>query len=269
MTARERILNLMRELQIEPKKSLGQNFLISDHVIKKILDRVVGLQPQSLVEVGPGLGALTFGLREMQVPFDLIELDSKFAQYWRDQALPVFEQDALQWDWGNLSSPRKRVLVSNLPYQISSSLVIDRTLDQSVDAMVLMFQKEVAQRLKAQVTAENYGMLSVFAQVFWDLENLLEASSGDFMPPPKVASRVLVFQKKESLVNDRSQFLKYIKACFIQPRKLMVSNIMQGTGQPREEIIAGFDRLKLKEKIRAQEVSVKQFIALYQVLGYK
>ena len=269
LSARARVMALMNEFKIEPKKSLGQNFLISDHVIDKILDRVRSLAPQSLIEVGPGLGALTVGLQKLALPLQLLELDAKFAQYWREQGLNVIEVDALKWNWSELSAPRKRVFVSNLPYQISSSIVIDRTLDDSVDAMVLMFQKEVAQRLKARVATENYGMLSVFAQSFWNLENLLEASSGDFLPPPKVASRVLVFQKIDSTIREREQFLKFIKACFLQPRKLMISNLMQGSGKSRDFLITGFDNLKLKEKIRAQEVTVKQFIALYQVLGYR
>jgi len=269
MSARARIVALMSEFQIEPKKSLGQNFLISDHVINKILERVKKLEADSIIEVGPGLGALTMGLRELQKPTLLIELDSKFAQYWRTQGMEVIEVDALQWDWSQLSLPRKRAFVSNLPYQISSSIVIDRTLDDQVDAMVLMFQKEVAQRLKAHTSAENYGMLSVYIQTFWHLETLLEASSGDFLPPPKVASRVLVFSKIASSVENRAQYLKFIKASFIQPRKLLVSNLIQGTGLSREKIMNGFEQLGLKDKIRAQEISVKQFIALYHALGYK
>lgn len=270
MSARSEILSLMQELGIEPKKSLGQNFLVSDHVIQKILHAVEELKPHSLVEVGPGLGALTRGLIKLNRPLFLIELDSVFANYWRGQGQNLQEQDALQYDWSKLPLERPTVLVSNLPYQISSSLVIDRSLDENqLAAMVLMFQKEVGQRLKAAQGHDLYGMLSVVAQTFWHIETLLEASSGDFMPPPKVASRVLVFKAKVNPIQDRKAYLKFVKGCFVQPRKLMVSNISASLGRPKDQILAIFSTMKLNEKVRAEELKLQQFLELYQQLGYK
>ena len=97
-----------------------------------------------------------------------MELDRVFSKYWKDQGLQLIEGDALQLDWSSFfHQARPLVLVSNLPYQISSSLVIDRCLDADpFDFMVLMFQKEVAQRLRARTGDELYGMLSVVAQSF-------------------------------------------------------------------------------------------------------
>jgi 16S rRNA (adenine1518-N6/adenine1519-N6)-dimethyltransferase len=269
MSARERILALMAEFQIEPKKSLGQNFLISDHVINKIIAAARAFGPASLIEVGPGLGALTASLREFEVPLFVIELDRVFADYWRQQGLDVVEKDALQWDWNSKPSAHPRLLVSNLPYQISSSLVVDRCLDGSVDAMILMFQKEVAQRLKAKAQTEAYGMLSVLAQTFWQMDLLLEASSGDFLPPPKVASRVLIFKAKDSPISDRPQFLRFVKSCFLHPRKIMISNLVEGLGQRRDVYLQALSSLKIKENTRAQELEVQQFVALFGALGYR
>lgn len=276
MSARERILQLMQEFHIEPKKSLGQNFLISDHVIDKIVKRAQEFNPSVLVEVGPGLGSLTYELMKLKNVqlFQLIELDFKIAQYWKSKNQNVIEADALQWDWEfflkSNSSQGTKILVSNLPYQISSSLVIDRCLDQTrLDAMILMFQKEVAQRMKAAVQSENYGMLSVMSQTFWNLETLLEASSGDFHPPPKVASRVLVFTKKNSIIQNPKDYLKFLKACFLHPRKMMISNLIEGLSFERAELTKKFEELGLSLKIRAQEVLLQQYIELYFSLGYK
>jgi 16S rRNA (adenine1518-N6/adenine1519-N6)-dimethyltransferase len=269
VSARERILALMNEFQIEPKKSLGQNFLISDYVIDKILLAVRELNPASLIEVGPGLGALTVDLRAMNVPLFVIELDRVFAEHWRTQGVNVVEEDALRWDWSSRENLKPCVLVSNLPFQISSSLVVDRTLDNSLDAMVLMFQKEVAQRLKARFKTDSYGMLSVLAQTFWDVDLVLEASSGDFLPPPKVASRVLRFKKKaQTPVQDRKTYLRFLKACFLHPRKIMLSNLVEALGQTREAYQETFAHQKLKPTARAQELDLKQFVALYLALGY-
>jgi len=269
MSRRAQLLALMEELGIEPKKSLGQNFLVSDHVIDKIIDRVQRLRPGSLVEIGPGLGALTMGLHQLQVPLHLIELDRAFVEYWRRQGFTVSDEDALRWRWKELDSQRPRILVSNLPYQISSSLVVDRSLDDAVDGMVLMFQKEVAQKLNARQDQSVYGMLSVLAQTFWDIEFLLEASSGDFLPPPKIASRVLVFQKKASGITNPADFLRFVKACFLHPRKLMLSNLCEGLGRTRADLQPAFESLKIKDKIRAQQLKVQQFVELYRALGYR
>jgi 16S rRNA (adenine1518-N6/adenine1519-N6)-dimethyltransferase len=270
MTARERLKNRIEELGIEPKKSLGQNFLINDAVIEKILKAAEKNKGETLIEVGPGLGALTDGLRKMTDQFTVIEYDRQFAEYWRVQNLNVIEDDALKVEWQKLIQNQKTMLVSNLPYQISSSLVIDRSLDQAMLAtMILMFQKEVAQRLKATPDVGSYGFLSVIAQTFWKIEMLLEAGPGDFWPPPKIASRVLIFQRKDSPVSDKHAFLKFIKACFSQPRKLMVKNLQSDMGLSKEQILKAFEKHQIKDKTRAEELELSQFLDLYRSLGYK
>lgn len=268
--ALEELKERMALLGIEPKKSLGQNFLVSDHVIGKICGAVEALEPEWLLEIGPGLGALTSRLQEKFGQYQLIELDHKFAGYWREQGHPVVEQDALQMNWPALvPAAGKRVLVSNLPYQISSSLVIDRTLDENpLDAMVLMFQKEVAQRIRARHHTDEYGLLSVVAQIGWDIETLLEASSRDFQPPPKVASRVLVFKKKPAMVKNKKKFLWFVKGAFSQRRKLLVNNLVSALGGKHAELLLVFEKLKMNPKSRAEELSLKQMVDLFKELGY-
>lgn len=270
ISARERLRRRMEQLEIEPKKSLGQNFLVSDHVIQKIMSAAKLLRPKTLVEVGPGLGALTDELKNICDNYTLVELDSTFAQYWREQKMKVIEADALQMDWNDIEGDRPKILVSNLPYQISSSLVIERSLDVlPLDGMVLMFQKEVAQRMKAKCGDSTYGFLSVIAQSFWKIETLLEAGPGDFWPPPKIASRVLVFQNLASPVQQKDSYLQFLKACFSQPRKLLLSNLKNELGIDKEKLLGCFAGLKLGEKARAQELTLTQFLDLYKSLGYK
>lgn len=145
MTRKELILQRLRELGAEPKRSLGQNFLVAEHVIEKILNAVKLTPSSALIEVGPGLGALTEGLAELGRPMKVVELDSRFAAVWRSRGLEVIEEDALALEWKTLNLASDTLLVSNLPYQISSSLVIERSIDPAgVAKMILMFQKEVA-----------------------------------------------------------------------------------------------------------------------------
>ena len=269
MSTWDRLQKTMQELGIEPKKSLGQNFLISDSVIQRIVKATEDSKPEFLLEIGPGLGALTFFLKDLKAEKKLIELDRVFAEHWRQQNFTVIEADALQIDWQQFSQmPRPWTLTSNLPYQISSSLVIDRSLDKEpFDCLILMFQKEVAQRIRARQQDELYGMLSVVSQSFWNIEMLLEAGPRDFLPPPKVASRVLVFKRKASPVNDRRKYLKFVKACFLHPRKFLISNLEEGLSLKKEMTAEILKKMGLSEKSRAGELTLDKFLELYKELS--
>lgn len=262
---KQKILRRLEEASLQgPKRSLGQNFLISQSVVDRIIHRVKELairfgSESGLIEVGPGLGALTDELiefaNETSRSLKAIELDQRLAQYWRDRGLQVVEGDALKTEWPRFSGPS--VLVSNLPYQISSSLVIERSIDTAgVAAMVLMFQKEVAQRLTAQVSTSDYGLLSVIAQLVWDIEKVSEAGPGDFWPAPRVASRVLQFRLKAEAPSpaEMQTVLKVAKVAYSHRRKLLVSNLDQ-LGQPRDKVLEIFSRLGLRQTARAEELA--------------
>lgn len=271
--SRERLEQTLQDLGILAKKSLGQNFLVSDLVIERIINQVKEFKPEVLVEVGPGPGALTYFLRQMEVPLTLIELDRVIAAYWREQNIPVIEEDALRLDWSQFYSDKKVVFVSNLPYQISSSIVIDRSLeDKGVEHMVLMFQKEVAQRIRAPAQSEHYGLLSVIAQTFWKTWMVTEAGPRDFSPPPRVASRVLGFSRIESEVKNRQAFLTFVKAAFAQRRKLLKKNLSGLLSQKKlteEQLVGWITELGFKETARAEELSPAQFVRLYKNFGFE
>lgn len=265
MSALERLEKRLDELKIFAKKSLGQNFLISDGVINKILASVEEEKPTLVIEIGPGCGALTDLLTEKYKDLTLIELDRSLAEFWRSQSFTVIEADALQMDW-NFSA--EHLLVSNLPYQISSSLVIDRSLDEvPLKAMILMFQKEVAQRIRAVQQTEHYGMLSVIAQEFWTIQTVCDAGSREFKPAPKVSSRVLKFIPRKSNITDKKQYLGFVKTCFKQRRRVLSTNITS--------LDATFDKSKLSQwltdneksqKIRVEELSPVEINSLYNFL---
>lgn len=268
MTARERLAAAMNALGLEPKRSLGQNFLVSDSAIEKIIKAAARFQPRTLLEIGPGLGALTEELTALTDQLVLLELDRRLVGYWRERGFQVIETDALKWHWSLEGLERPVVLVSNLPYQISSSLVIDRSMDaEPLDGMVLMFQKEVAQRIKAPYRSEAYGFLSVVAQSFWDIDFVLEAGPREFSPAPKVASRVLSFNPRRVQISDRRHFVRFVKACFLHPRKLMVSNLVEGFASDRGVVTAELEAMKVAPKVRAEELSISQFHELYHRLG--
>lgn len=274
MSLRQKVRDLQHQLRVEAKKSLGQNFLISEHVVSQIVSEVKSFQPQSLIEIGPGLGSLTESLRAEVIgpsacSFTLIELDRVFADHWRNQGVNLLEGDALQLDWTPfLDQPRPLVLVSNLPYQISSRIVIDRCLDsRRVDAMVLMFQKEVAQRLQARQGTDAYGFLTVMAQTFWSTSTVCEAGPGDFEPPPQVASRVVAFKSRDIQI-QALRYLQFLKAAFSHPRKIMAANLAALGPTARSQAEEWMQEKQRSLKCRAEELSAADFLSLAQKLGY-
>jgi 16S rRNA (adenine1518-N6/adenine1519-N6)-dimethyltransferase len=207
------------------------------------------------------LGALTELLQDYKNQMTLVELDRSFANYWIEKGFQVRHEDALKLDWSDLIG-KGSGLISNLPYQISSSLVIDRSIDLNpLDFMVLMFQKEVAQRLQAKPKSEDYGLLTVIAQVFWDVEFLMEVGPKDFYPPPSIASRVLVFKNKNIKIENPKKFLMFVKEAFKQRRKLMVSNI--GGIVDKEKSKAALVQMGFSEMARSEELSPQDFVKLY------
>lgn len=270
----ERLRLILEEQGADAKKSLGQNFLISDQVIEKIVNAVVSLKPGSLLEIGPGPGSLTFSLRENFGPefkdFLLIELDRVWSQFWRDKGMTVIEADALQIPWKPLVLD-DTVLVSNLPYQISSTLVIDRSMDEKrLQAMVLMFQKEVAQKIRGNPKDELYGFLSVIAQSFWKIDTVCDAGPRDFSPPPKVASRVLRFLPlpESEVPQNPKQYLNFVKMAFQQRRKTLRSNwegYLNQKPQGWERVLKRILEMGFTEKLRAEELNTKQFVELYHL----
>lgn len=271
--SRARLEQALQDLGILAKKSLGQNFLVSDLVIERIINQVREFKPEVLIEVGPGPGALTYFLKQMNVPLTLIELDRVIAEYWRNQGMTVLEEDALRLDWNPFYSDKKTVFVSNLPYQISSSIVIERSLEaRGVEHMVLMFQKEVAQRIRAAAKTEHYGLLSVIAQTFWKTAMVTEAGPRDFQPPPRVASRVLSFSRISTPIQKRDVFLTFVKTAFSQRRKLLKSNLSGLLKQKQlteTQLVAWLSAMGFKETARAEELSPAQFVELYKKFGFE
>lgn len=249
----------MAELEIRSKRSLGQNFLVSDQVVDRIVHAVRSVRPAFLIEIGPGLGALTDPLAEFH-PL-LVELDHDLALYWRERNYQVIETDALKMDWDQLTLPENTWLVSNLPYQISTHLVVDRCFGpKRLSGMVLMFQKEVAQRLMASIRTPEYGLLSVMAQTFWDIKKVADASPRDFHPPPKVASRVLKFVRRP--VSLELGFLTFVKVAFSHRRKFLLKNL-GALGDKNVHWPAFMEEMSIDLKARAEELTPAQFAELY------
>lgn len=266
----EEMKALLAEIETKPKKSFGQNYLVNEAVIEKTIKTVEILNPKFLVEIGPGLGSLTRPLGEIKCPLTLIELDRDLVKYWRDQKFNVLDSDALKVDWSKVSQGQAITLVSNLPFEISSTLLVDlSTTPTPIKEMVLMFQKEVAQRIQAKKRTGDYGLLSVISQSTWVTEKISDANPSSFFPPPRVAGRILLFRRKPASNIDGEGFLKFVKAAFAQRRKYLCKNlatVVNGKNSA-ERILAGISAIGHSAKVRAEELDSEEFIKLFKELS--
>lgn len=259
MTLRDHIFNRKKELEIRSKRSLGQNFLIDSKVVGCIVEHVKSFEFSQCIEIGPGLGSLTDHWDKEKTL--LIELDSVLAHYWITQGFEVKESDALKLDWEVLKRQEPLTLVSNLPYQISSRILVEMSKNSVPDHMVLMFQKEVANRIVSSISKSSYGFLSVVAQSFWKIKKILFVKSHCFHPQPKVDSYILEFFKKDSIISDRNKFIRFVKDCFQERRKLLLNKAKKMNLKNKFERF--FEKYDLNPKVRAEELTPQNYQDLF------
>ncbi|HLX92530.1 MAG TPA: 16S rRNA (adenine(1518)-N(6)/adenine(1519)-N(6))-dimethyltransferase RsmA [Puia sp.] len=242
------------------KKSLGQHFLHDENVCRKIVTELKRHSFTRLLEVGPGSGALTKYLLELPgVDFKAVEIDNDKVSF-LEKTFPGLTGKLIESDFLRISKPfpGNFTIVGNFPYNISSQIVF-RILDwrDSVECMIGMFQKEVAQRICAEPGGKVYGIISVLTQAFYEPTYLFEVSEKSFTPPPKVRSAVIrLLPRQKAIVNPAQEqnFRLLVRTAFNQRRKTMRNAVKQLFD---EEIL----RDDLFEK-RAEQLSVFEFSEL-------
>ena len=244
-----------------PRKRFGQNFLVDDAIIDHIVQAIAPRAGEPLVEIGPGLMALTQPLLERVGQMTVIELDRDLAARLRGrQGLQVVESDVLKVDFtalaASLQVPKLRV-VGNLPYNISSPILfhlldhVDVVQDQH-----FMLQKEVVDRMVAQPATADYGRLTVMLQWRYAMENVLLVPPESFNPPPKVNSAVVrMLPRAEPAALDRKVLETLVQVAFSQRRKILRNTL--GRWLEEKSFSGTFDLQR-----RAEEVSVAEYTAL-------
>lgn len=257
-----------------PKKRFGQNFLQDRHVVEGILS-AAGLEPHDRVlEIGPGLGALTDRLLPEVAKLHVIEIDRDLGaslQARSETNLSVHLGDALALDWDAILPEPPYKLIANLPYNISSQIVF-KILDHRhlFSRLVLMFQQEVGERLCASPGGRDYGILSVLSQVWFDIRRVLRVPPGAFYPPPKVHSAVLCFDalaQPRIAVDDDNFFRRVVKAAFSQRRKTL-RNSLTGGGFGFEGLEDALRTVGIDPGRRAETLDLEEFGRLTQLLKH-
>ncbi|NCT75799.1 MAG: ribosomal RNA small subunit methyltransferase A [Chitinophagaceae bacterium] len=241
------------------KKSLGQHFLRDENVCRKIVQALQQYPFQRLLEVGPGGGALTKHLLEIPgIDFKAVELDEEKVQYLL-QTFPAIEGKIIHQSFLETPIPFQEpfTLVGNFPYNISTQILF-RVLEwkDQVEAVLGMFQKEVAQRVAAREGNKVYGVMSVLVQAFFTVEYLFDVKESSFNPPPKVMSGVIRLLPRKDIpaMKGEREFFLLVKTAFNQRRKTL-RNAVRGLFEPAVLQDKLFDK-------RAEQLSVNDFAAL-------
>jgi 16S rRNA (adenine1518-N6/adenine1519-N6)-dimethyltransferase len=254
------------------RKRFGQNFLVSHGVIQKIISAVAPREGDTVVEIGPGLGALTYPLLEHIQHLHVVEIDRDLIARLRErlpaERLTIHEGDALEFDFAALKSAGRLKIVGNLPYNISSPLLFHLAgFAELVYDMHFMLQKEVVDRMVATPGSGDFGRLSVMLQYRFDMARLFIVPPGSFNPPPKVDSAVvrmipLDFAKvgADSTALDYAHFAKLVATAFSQRRK-MLRNTLREWCSEQQMLDAG-----ITPTARAEEIGVAEFVRLSNAL---
>ncbi|AOX44367.1 16S rRNA (adenine1518-N6/adenine1519-N6)-dimethyltransferase [Spiroplasma sp. NBRC 100390] len=257
------------------KKSKGQNFLTNAYFINKIVDSAFEFPKTNILEIGPGMGALTNEILAKANKFICVEIDPDLVRYltikFKNQNLKIIEADILTLDLETLfatefSDNNPISIISNIPYYITSPIIFKllKIKNPKVKEIILMMQKEVGERIMAQPNSKVYNNLSIVCQFYSDIEKVCLVGRNNFVPVPKVDSVVLKFklnQKYPDLKNEED-FISFIRAMFATKRKTILNNLATIL---HDKTLAQNILLKLNYalNLRSESLTLNDFYILY------
>lgn len=249
---------------VKPKKKLGQHFLMDLSIAEKIADTVDACPDIPVLEIGPGMGVMTQFLKQKNRVLKVVEIDPESVQYLRKE-FPEMEDYIIQDDFLKMHLEHtfgdnvSFVLTGNYPYNISSQIFFKMLeYKELIPCCTGMIQKEVAERIASKAGKKSYGILSVFIQLWYNVEYLFTVNEDVFNPPPKVKSAVIRMTRnsRSSLDCNEKLFKQIVKATFNQRRKTLRNSIKQIT--PKNDIIFSD---KIFDK-RPEQLTIEEFIEL-------
>lgn len=265
------------------KKSLGQNFLIDPNVLENIVSHANLTDKVGVIEIGPGIGALTEHLARNAGKVVAYEIDGRLLPVLSDTLSPydnvkVIHQDVLDADLESMiqeefSEYEEVVVVANLPYYVTTPIIMKFLLERiSITGMIIMMQKEVADRITASPSTKAYGSLSIAIQYYMDASIAMIVPKTVFMPQPNVESAVLKLTRKEQLpaeVKDEDFLFKVSKGSFVQRRKTILNNLQTSlpNGKAKKELLlAGLEEAGIDPRRRGETLTIEEFAHLSNAL---
>ncbi len=250
------------------KKKFGQNFIIDENIINKIVDSSDIDKDTLVIEVGPGAGSLTYKLAMNAKKVICYEIDTTLKDILSDNLkefdnVEVKYQDFLK---SNVKEDikdekyKKLYLVANLPYYITTPIITKVIEDEiGIEKVVIMVQKEVGDRFKANVGSKDYNSLTIYLNYYFNIKKLLDVSKNVFLPKPRIDSMVLEFDKKEELLplKNSKQFFQLVRDSFKQKRKTLRNNLK---GYDLDKIEKVLEKHNMDLSVRAEQISMEIFI---------
>lgn len=271
---------ILNKYNLRANKRFGQNFLIDDNTIKSIVEKAELSENDLVIEIGPGLGNLTQYLLEEVKYCILVEIDDNMIDVIRDRFkgcrnFTLINEDILKID---LNEEVKKIeekldikfnsvkVVANLPYYITTPIIFKLLQGSSrIDEIVVMVQKEVANRMVSSYKTKDYGILSIMVQYFADSEILIKVPNSSFIPSPKVESAVVkLIKRKKYIVKNEEILFELIHSSFANRRKKMINSleISRFRGMPKDKIKEMLINNGYSELVRAEELKLEDFIKI-------
>jgi 16S rRNA (adenine1518-N6/adenine1519-N6)-dimethyltransferase len=267
----------LAEYGLFPKKRLGQHFLVDSNILNKLIRTAKIGEEDVVLEVGPGLGKMTLALAHRVKKVIAVEIDPKLVAILNEKVkdypnVEVVKGDILKVDFKHFFEKEGHPVkvVANLPYQISTPL-LSRLIEskEAFSTFTLMLQKEVAERMVAPPGNKEYGPLSIFVQLFFDVCIRFFIKPSAFFPPPKIESAVVRMAWKEKPVietKDEEWFKKVVRACFGYRRKTLINALKHSELSLPESIESKMERIGIDPRRRPETLSIQEFVRLANAL---
>jgi len=255
---------------MKAKKSLGQNFLIDNNIINKINDSINAQENDLIIEIGPGMGALTRVLKNKSANIICYEIDKDMIPYlnkYIDEKTKVIYKDILE---ASIKEDIKDIkfnklyIVGNLPYYITTSIIKYLiSLELPVEEMIFMVQEEVADRFTASYGNSDYGSITLFLNYYFNVEKLFKVSKKCFNPIPKVESAIIKFSRRLNKLDvNKEKYFEIVNESFKMKRKTLKNNLSNYDFNEIKEIL---NKYNLSETARAEELSEEVFVEITKV----
>lgn len=276
ISTKTKTIEILNKYNLNAKKRFGQNFLIDSNIVNKIIGVCEIDKETDVLEIGPGIGALTEVLIEKARKVVVCEIDKDMVEVLngelKSDTFKIVNDDFLKVDIDSLIKDFNKpfVVVSNLPYYITTP-IINKLLSHTKDIkkMVFMVQKEVASRLTALPNSKDYGSLSVLIKLNGDMRKEFIVSQNCFFPAPNVDSEIvsMIPVKNDSSLNYGPKFLKFIQNIFEMKRKTLLNNIISKYNIEKDKVLEIFNALNIKNDIRSENLDCEMIKKLYQTIS--
>lgn len=256
------------------KKQFGQNFIVDENIINNIIEKANLDKNTMIVEIGPGVGSLTYKLALYSKNVLCYEIDNTLESILKENIKEVKNVDIIFNDFlkAKISDDLKKYtfdklyVVANLPYYITTP-IITKIIEEKipVDKIVVMVQKEVGERFKAKPNSKDYNSLSIYLNYYFNIYKLMDVSRNVFLPKPNVDSIIVCFEKKENriILSDEKIFFKLVRDSFKQKRKNLKNNLKEYDLDKIENVLKKYN---LDLNVRAEALSIEQFAEIANIL---